>query len=67
MDYLDYITASDSATDIENRTDISFLGRSLFKTQCVPNHLNGGKEILLEYVSVHLKVLQQEIHPVPPL
>lgn len=36
MDSLDYITASDSAMEIENQSDNSSSGSSLFKTQCVP-------------------------------
>ncbi|NP_001296108.1 TATA box-binding protein-associated factor RNA polymerase I subunit D isoform X1 [Equus caballus] len=36
MDSLDYATASDSAVQIENQSDNSSSGSSLFKTQCVP-------------------------------
>lgn len=36
MDSLHYVTASDSAMEIENQSDNSSSGSSLFKTQCVP-------------------------------
>ncbi|XP_004427501.2 PREDICTED: TATA box-binding protein-associated factor RNA polymerase I subunit D [Ceratotherium simum simum] len=36
MDSLDCITPSDSAVEIENQSDNSSSGSSLFKTQCVP-------------------------------
>ncbi|XP_057606236.1 LOW QUALITY PROTEIN: TATA box-binding protein-associated factor RNA polymerase I subunit D [Hippopotamus amphibius kiboko] len=36
MDSLSCITASDSAVEIENQSDNSSSGSSLFKTQCVP-------------------------------
>lgn len=37
MDSLDYVTASDSSMEIENQSDDSSSGSSLFKTQCVPH------------------------------
>ncbi|XP_016062289.1 PREDICTED: TATA box-binding protein-associated factor RNA polymerase I subunit D isoform X1 [Miniopterus natalensis] len=37
MDSLDYVTVSDSAMEIENQSDNSSSGSSLFKTQCVPS------------------------------
>lgn len=37
MDSLDYVTASDSAMEIDNQSDNSSSGSSLFKTQCVPH------------------------------
>ncbi|XP_066226807.1 TATA box-binding protein-associated factor RNA polymerase I subunit D [Saccopteryx leptura] len=36
MDSVDYIAASDSAMEMENHSDNSSSGSSLFKTQCVP-------------------------------
>ncbi|XP_059786573.1 LOW QUALITY PROTEIN: TATA box-binding protein-associated factor RNA polymerase I subunit D [Balaenoptera ricei] len=36
MDSLNYATVSDSAVEIENQSDNSSSGSSLFKTQCVP-------------------------------